>query len=271
MTASRACWLGVCTLLAACQTDTSDWTLVWSDEFDYTGLPDSARWTYAVGGHGWGNSELQFYTDARAANAYVSEGVLRITAHNEPFEGRDFTSTRLTSRGLGDWMYGRFEIAARVPSARGTWPAIWLMPSDWTFPMGGWPDVGEIDIMEHVGHDPGVIHSSVHTRRYYWQAGTQKTGTLHVPTATTAMHTYVLEWNADTIRTFVDTEPVFTYAREDYSWEGWPFDKAFSLILNVAVGGAWGGEVDTAAFPQTLEVDYVRVYQRAPSMASGDP
>ena len=256
----------VCAVLfftvATCPKDGSDWTLVWSDEFDYTGLPDSTRWTYAVGGHGWGNNELQYYTHRRAKNAYVSDGILRITAHHEPYEGRTFTSTRLTSRGLGDWMYGRFEISARVPSAQGTWPAIWLMPSDWTFPMGGWPDVGEIDIMEHVGHDPGGIHSSTHTRMYNWQAGTQKTGVVRVPTAMEAFHTYILEWSADSIRTFVDDRPIFTYAKEDTSLGAWPFNKPFSIIMNVAVGGAWGGAVDTTAFPQSLEVDYVRVYQR---------
>ena len=255
-------WIMMCLLAAPRPIAESDWTLVWSDEFDYTGLPDSTRWTFAVGGHGWGNNELQFYTDRRAQNAYVSDGILRITAHHEPYQHRAFTSTRLTSRGLGDWRYGRFEIAARVPVARGTWLAIWLMPSDWTFPMGGWPDVGEIDIMEHVGHDPGVIHSSVHTRKYNWQAGTQKTGVIEVPTATTQLHAYVLEWSADTIRTFVDDRPVLTYVAADRSPESWPFDKPFSLILNVAVGGAWGGTVDTTAFPQSMAVDYVRVYQR---------
>ena len=255
-------WIGLCLLAADCRMETTEWMLVWSDEFNYSGLPDSARWTYAVGGHGWGNNELQYYTERRSKNAHVSNGLLHIVAHHEPHKGRTYTSTRLTSRGLGDWKYGRFEVSARVPSAKGTWPAIWLMPSDWTFPMGGWPDVGEIDIMEHVGHDPGVIHSSAHSRRYNWQAGTQKTGAIEVPDATSAFHTYILEWSADTIRTFVDEQPVFVYAREDSTSESWPFDKPFSLIINVAVGGAWGGIVDSAAFPQSMTVDYVRVYQR---------
>ncbi len=239
------------------------WELVWSDEFDYTGLPDSTRWGYAVGGHGWGNRELQYYTDARPENAYVRDGTLTITAIREAYEDQPYTSARLITRGKGDWQYGRFEIRAKLPKARGTWPAIWMMPSDWEFSQGGWPDVGEIDIMEHVGHEIGKIHASAHSKAYQWQIGTQKTGTIDVPDATEAFHTYVLAWSADVLRAYVDDRLFFEYENEGEGSAKWPYDKPFYLILNIAVGGAWGGSrgIDEDAFPQSMEVDFVRVYK----------
>ena len=220
-----------------------------------------------MGGHGWGNDELQYYTEARPENAVVQDGHLIITARHEPYEGRTYTSARLVSQGKGDWQYGRFEIRARLPDARGTWPAIWMMPSDWQFEDGGWPDVGELDIMEHVGYDPGVVHASAHSRDYQWQTGTQQTGTITVPDASEVFHTYVLEWEAEAVRAFVDDSLYFSYENEGEGWTKWPYDKPFSLILNVAVGGAWGGAegIDESAFPQAMEVDYVRVYERRPA------
>lgn len=239
------------------------WALVWADEFEVDGLPDPTRWTYEVGGHGWGNKELQFYTDERLENARVEDGKLLITARHEPWEGNDFTSARLISQGRGDFQYGRFEIRARLPGARGTWPAIWMMPSDWKFEDGGWPDVGEIDIVEHVGHDPGVIHASAHSRDYQWQAGTQKTGVTNLPTVTTDFHVYVLEWTQEALRVSVDDEVFFEYENEFLGPSKWPYDKPFYLIFNIAVGGEWGSieGIDAEAFPQVLEIDYVRVYE----------
>lgn len=239
------------------------WQLVWHDEFDGSGVPDPSKWTYAVGGHGWGNKERQFYTEAREENAQQREGKLHITARREPWEGNDYTSARVISRGLGDFLYGRFEIRAKVPAARGTWPAIWMMPADWDFSQGGWPDIGEIDIMEHVGHDPGVIHASAHSRDYQWQKGTQKTGTLSVPTATGEFHTYVLEWSEERLAAYVDDQLYFEYLNEGEGEGKWPYNKPFYLILNVAVGGEWGmvKGIDESAFPQTMEIDYVRVFQ----------
>ncbi|WP_324725972.1 glycoside hydrolase family 16 protein [Actomonas aquatica] len=241
----------------------SDWELVWNDEFDGTGLPDAAKWTYDVGGHGWGNNEKQFYTQARLENARQHDGKLHITARREAWEGNDYTSARVISSGLGDFQYGRFEIRAKLPAARGSWAAIWMMPSDWDFSQGGWPDVGEIDIMEHVGHDPGVIHASAHSRDYQWQKGTQKTGTISVPRATEAFHTYVLEWSENRLAAYVDDALYFEYLNEGDGEGKWPYVKPFYLILNVAVGGEWGmvKGIDEAAFPQTMEVDYVRVYR----------
>jgi beta-glucanase (GH16 family) len=268
--AGLALFLGACgaprpTEQTSESTTDDSWRLVWADEFDTKGLPDASKWAYDVGGHGWGNNELQFYTEARERNVRVEDGVLVIEAHREAWEGRDYTSTRLVTRGQSDWLYGRFEIRARVPEGRGTWPAIWMLPTDWNLGSGSWPDVGEIDIMEHVGHTPGVVHASAHSKRYQWQAGTQKTGTIRLPTATEQFHTYALEWTPEEIRVFVDGTLFFSYANEGTGWETWPYQRPYYLILNVAVGGAWGGEkgIDEAAFPQRMLVDYVRVYERA--------
>lgn len=242
----------------------SDYELVWSDEFDYTGLPDSTKWTYDTEGNaaGWGNNEEQFYTTARKENTSVTNGKLAITAIREDFEGKKFTSGRLITKA--DWDSGRFEIRAKVPSGRGTWSAIWMMPGGWTFNDGNWPDVGEIDIMEHVGHDLNVIHASAHSKDYQWQVGTQKTGVMTVPKASEEFHSYILEWNAEVMKAFVDDSCYFEYKNEGLGETKWPYNKPFYLILNVAVGGAWGGMngIDEQVFPQTMEVEYVRVYQK---------
>jgi beta-glucanase (GH16 family) len=247
------------------QRDNGPWRLVWSDEFDYTGLPDPAKWGYDVGSHGWGNKELQNYTARRKENARVEDGRLIIEARRED---QHFTSARLVSKGKGDWTYGRFEVRARLPSGRGTWPAIWMLPTLNTYGEGGWPDNGEIDIMEHVGFDPDVIHGSAHTKAYYHSIGTQKTAKTTVPTSRTEFNVYAVEWTPDEIRWYVNTKHYFTFSNERQTnraagYKQWPFDKPFHLILNLAVGGTWGGQhgVDDSIWPQRMEVDYVRVYQ----------
>lgn len=241
----------------------TDWKLIWSDEFDQPGLPDESKWSYDVGGHGWGNKESQFYTEKRLKNARVEDGLLIIEAHREAWEENEYTSTRLVTRGKAAWIYGRFEIRARVPKGRGTWPAIWLLPVDWNLGSKKWPDVGEIDIMEHVGHDPGVVHASAHSKTYQWQAGTQKTATIKVPDAYEKFHTYALEWTETEIKAFVDDQLYFHYEKEGDSWQSWPYQRDFYLLLNVAVGGEWGSVkgIDSRAFPQRMEVDFVRVYK----------
>lgn len=242
----------------------NDYQLVWQDEFDYQGLPDSAKWKYDTEGNeaGWGNNEAQFYTDANLKNASVSNGILKITAVKENFGGKEYTSARLISNA--DWKYGKIEVNAKIPNGRGTWAAIWMMPGGWSFKDGNWPDIGEIDIMEHVGHDPGVVHTSAHSRDYQWQKGTQKTAVIKVPTATEAFHTYVLEWTPEVLKAFVNDSLFFEYRNEGLGETKWPYDKPFYLILNVAVGGEWGNVkgIDNEAFPQAMEIDYVRVYQK---------
>ena len=242
------------------------WRLVWSDEFDYTGLPDAKKWDYDVGGHGWGNKELQFYTARRKENARVENGRLLIEARKEQWQGRDYTSARLVSRGKGDWTYGRVEVRARLPSGRGTWPAIWMLPTDQSY--GRWPNSGEIDIMEHVGFDPDVVHASVHTSAYNHKIHTQKTAQLNVPTSRGQFNVYAVEWTPDEIRGFVNEQLYFTFRNERLTntaadYRQWPFDKPFHLLLNLAVGGTWGGQqgIDPRIWPQRLEIEYVRVYE----------
>jgi len=269
-------YLAIVGLMAACTSSTTNQTdknaaaqesdnysLVWSDEFDYSGLPDSAKWTYDTEGNedGWGNHEDQFYTESRKKNAIVENGKLHITAHREDFEGKKYTSARLISRA--DWKYGKIEVNAKLPPARGTWSAIWIMPANWSYNDGNWPDVGEIDIMEHVGHELGVVHASAHSKEYQWQNNTQKTAIINVPDVDKEFHSYILEWSPEIIKISVDDSLYFQYENEGLGENRWPYDKAFYLILNVAVGGAWGSlkGIDEEAFPQTMEVDYVRIYQ----------
>ena len=234
--------------------------LVWSDEFNYTGLPDSNKWNYDIGGEGWGNNELQFYTNRRKENARVEKGNLIIEAHKENWENRGYTSARLITKGKGDWKYGRIEVKARIPSGLGTWPAIWMLGSKTPLK---WPDDGEIDIMEHVGYDQGKIHASIHCKKYNHVIGTQKTASTQVPDCSTQFHVYTVEWNADSVKIGIDKNEYFYFANERTGYEGWPFDNKLHLLLNIAVGGNWGGQkgVDSTIWPKRMEIDYVRVYQ----------
>ena len=238
--------------------------LVWADEFNYSGLPDSTKWSYDVGGHGWGNQELQYYTSKRPENARVEEGKLIIEARKEAYLDNDYTSARLVTKNKGDWTYGRIEIRAKLPQGRGTWPALWMLPTEWIYGDGGWPDVGEIDIMEHVGYDEGVIHGTIHTHDYNHMDGTQQSGQITVEDAVDTFHVYAIEWSEDKIEWYVDGDKYFTYNNNGAGWTAWPFDHPFHLIMNIAVGGTWGGAegVDNTIFPQKLEVDYVRVYKK---------
>jgi beta-glucanase (GH16 family) len=237
--------------------------LVYFEDFNENGLPSTERWKYDVGNHGWGNNEDQYYTENRLENARVEDGKLIITAMKEDYEGSKFTSARLLSKD--SWLYGRFEINAKLPSGRGTWPAIWMLPVDWSY--GGWPESGEIDIMEHVGHNHGVVHGSTHSLKYNWPNNTQKTATINVENVDTEFHTYALEWTPGKIEVFVDQVSYFvsTFDPEkdtEDGWKAWPFDKPFHLILNIAVGGFWGGAegIDESIFPQTMEIDWIKVY-----------
>jgi beta-glucanase (GH16 family) len=253
------------TLLSACMTHTvsaqSKWKMVWSDEFNYKGLPDSSKWSYDVGGSGWGNQELEYYTKARKENARVEKGNLVIEARKEKWEGMDYTSARLVTKGKGDWKYGKVEVRAKLPRGRGTWPAIWMLAS--TNPYK-WPDDGEIDIMEHVGYDQGIIHASTHCKKYYHIIGTQKTATIPVMDCSEKFHVYSVEWEADSLRIGVDGNNYFRIANEHTGYEVWPFDNTMHLILNIATGGGWGGQkgMDDSIYPVRMEVDYVRVYQK---------
>lgn len=234
--------------------------LVWADEFNYTGLPDSSKWNYDVGGDGWGNHELEYYTTKRMENARVENGSLVIEARKEKWQNKDYTSARLITKGKADWQYGKIEVRARLPKGTGTWPAIWMLGS--TTPLK-WPDDGEIDIMEHVGFHQGYIHGSVHCKKYYHSIGTQKTDTVVVKDCSEKFHVYSLEWSKDSIRMAVDGNTFFRFANEHSGYDAWPFNNKMHLLLNLAVGGDWGGAKGIAQdiWPQRMEVDYVRVYQ----------
>ncbi len=238
-------------------------TPFWADEFDYEGLPDDSKWGYDVGSqnNGWGNNELQYYTENRLENARVGDGILTITAIKEAYEGFNYTSARLVSRNKADFLYGRFEVRDKVPAGRGNWPEVWMFPTDWIY--GGWPASGEIDILEHVGHDPDVVHISVHTQAYHHSINTHKTGTKKISNATTEYHLYRVDWTPNYIRGFVDNQQIFNFPNEGTGFAAWPFDKRFHWLINIAVGGNWGGQqgVDEEAFPATMEVDYVRVFK----------
>ena len=244
--------------------DKGGWKLIWSEEFDYTGFPDSTKWSYDTEGnvYQWGNNEAQYYTSGRKENAWVSDGVLRITALKEPMEGRSYTSARLITKGKGDWLYGRFEIRAKLPTGRGTWPAIWMLPTDWEY--GDWPKSGEIDIMENMGSDPDTIVGSSHTEKYNHAIGTQKNAKIACTDCYKAFHVYALEWEEDEYRLYVDDQLYFTFKNEGTGYEVWPYDKRFHILLNLAIGGNWGGQkgIDDSLFPHVFEIDYVRVYKK---------
>lgn len=234
--------------------------LLWSDEFEYEGLPLENKWTYDVGGHGWGNAELQYYTDGSPNNVSVKDGKLTITARKEKIGDNDYTSARIVSKNKNDMLYGRIDIKAKLPNAVGTWPAIWMMPTDSEY--GEWPKSGEIDIMEHVGYDLGVVHGTVHTEKYYWKKSNQKGAKIDVENPDQDFSVYSMEWTPNIIKIYKDDVLYFEYEKEELSSDAWPFDKKFYLIMNIAVGGAWGGQqgVNENSFPQEMVIDYVRVY-----------
>ncbi|WP_114781248.1 glycoside hydrolase family 16 protein [Botryobacter ruber] len=235
-------------------------TPVWADEFNTPGKPDPNKWGYDLGGGGWGNNELQNYTD-NLSNASVADGLLTITARRENSGNMEYSSARLVTKNKGDFLYGRIEVKAKLPSGKGTWPAIWMLPTDWAY--GAWPKSGEIDIMEHVGYDQNKVHITVHTEAYHHKIGTQKAGTKVIPTASTDFHLYRLDWTPFSMRGYIDEQLVFEYRNEGKGYAVWPFDKRFHLLLNLAVGGDWGGAqgVDPDIYPRSMEVDYVRVYK----------
>ena len=237
-------------------------TPAWSDEFDVTGLPNNQIWGYDVGGGGWGNNELQNYTANDADNARVENGKLIVTAIKEVSGTRQYSSARLVTKGKKDMKFGRLEIKAKIPAGLGSWPALWMLASQTTYGTVFWPDQGEIDIMEHVGYDPAVVHASVHTNIFNHILGTQKTAKTTVPTFNSAFHVYRMDWTPDEIRAFIDDKEFFVFKRQGVLWQEWPFNQPQHLLVNIAVGGNWGGVkgIDDTIFPISMELDYVRYY-----------
>lgn len=236
------------------------WRLVWSDEFNGSEI-DGSKWTYDVHGPGWVNHELQNYTNNRRENARVENGHLVIEARKDGFQGHDYSSARLKTQGKASWTYGRIEARIQLPSGVGTWPAFWMMPDNQS---RGWPACGEIDIMEHVGYDQDWINATTHSNTYSWRSSTQRTAKTLVPGVTTGYHVYALEWYPDRIDMFVDGKKYYTSPNDNTGDDAYPFNKNFHIILNLAVGGDWGGikGVDANIWPKQMLVDYVRVYQK---------
>lgn len=239
----------------------SDYEIIWSDEFNYTGTPDSSKWSYELGtgNGGWGNNELQTYTN-KEDNAYVKDGNLYITAKREDYNGQEYTSSRLVTKNKGDFKYGYIEMRAILPSGGGVWPAFWMMPTDSVY--GTWPASGEIDIMEYVGNNKNKIFNTVHCQRYY---GSGRGTTYTVNGVEESYHTYGLLWTEDYIKFYCDDVERFTVKNGKFSennWQSWPYDQNFFIILNVAMGGNLGGKISDSFVESSMIVDYVRVYQK---------
>ncbi len=248
------------------------WTLAWHDEFDGRAgtLPDPDRWGYNIGGDGWGNQEHQYYTGEKANAALDGKGSLVITAlkMEEPaksgltcwYGGCFYTSARLLTQDKFEFTYGRVEARLKLPTGRGIWPAFWMLGSD--IDQAGWPQCGEIDIMENIGSEPNIVHGTVHGPGYSGAGGVGKPYVFKEGIFSDDFHLFAVEWEPQEIRWYVDGQPYFSVTPADLNGE-WVFDQPFFLILNLAVGGRWPGYPDlNTQFPQALQVDYVRVYQK---------
>ena len=254
-------WLAGTAIALGTFTARGDWQLVWSDEFNGASI-DTNHWTFEIGNHrGWGNHELEYYTD-RPENACVSNGVLHIVARKESTNGIFYTSARLKSQGLFAKEYGRFEFRAKFPGGRGYWPALWLMPEQSAY--GGWPACGEIDIVENKGSDPAVVGGTIH---YAGADGRhlQSSGRYRLPPndGATNFHVYLVEWTTNTISWYVDGQLYETQTKWSTAGASYPapFNQPFYIIMNLAVGGDFGGNPDVhTVFPGEMQVDYVRVY-----------
>ncbi|WP_257274804.1 glycoside hydrolase family 16 protein [Endozoicomonas sp. SESOKO4] len=276
--------LTLVTMMVIDGSPANEWKLVWQDEFNYTGLPDSRKWNYEEGYIR--NSELQTYTRDRR-NARVEDGVLIIEAHqidradanvcasgNRIIQwwcrktGREkgsfhYTSASLTTQSRFEWTHGRVEVRAKLPQGRGVWPAIWLLGA--RIEELGWPATGEIDIMEFVGYQPDRIHAALHTESRNHRKGNAATGSVFISDTGMNFHTYAVEWTSDSIDFYLGDQKYFSYQKEGQSPADWPFDDPMYLIINLAIGGGWGGKegIDHAIFPQKYLIDFVRIYQHS--------
>jgi beta-glucanase (GH16 family) len=240
--------------------DPSKWELVWRDEFEEGPVPNPANWTYEEGYVR--NGEAQYYTKDRRENARIENGRLVLEARKDNWQGRPITSASLTTLGKRDFLYGRIEARAKVPTGRGTWPAIWTLGTN--IREVGWPKCGELDILEHVGFDPNTIHANVHVDAFNHTKGNGRGNRITVQDPHKDFHLFAVEWAPDRIDFFFNDTKYLTY-RKQAGWgeAEWPFDKPQYLILNLAIGGAWGGQqgIDETLFPHRFEIDYVRYYK----------
>jgi len=237
------------------QAPLEGYTLVWNDEFNEGSTP-GADWTYEVQGAGWVNNELQAYTKTNDV-ATVSNGTLKITCKKV---NDKIYSARLYAKKTTGWKYGYIEASIKLPTGKGTWPAFWMMPVNFS----SWPADGEIDIMEEVGYNPNVVVSTIHCNKYNNTGTSVESASKSVSTAQTQFHKYAVEWTASYMTFYVDGTSILTYRNDGTGKDAWPFDANFYVILNLAWGGDWGGAqgVDESCLPATMEVDYVRVFQK---------
>lgn len=236
------------------------WKLVWEDTFDKTGLPDPAIWGYEEGFVR--NREAQYYTKNRLENGRIENGNLVIEARKDNWKDHEITSASLNTYGKKSMLYGKIEVRAKLPTGVGTWPAIWML-GDAMNEGVGWPACGEIDIMENVGYNPDIIHANVHTKKYNHSIGTGKGDKITIKDSYKNYHTYTLEWYEDRMEFFVDNKRFFIFENENAGNDVWPFNKPHYLILNLAIGGAWGGQQGIAEdlLPQKYYIDFVKVYE----------
>lgn len=245
-------------------TKGANWKLVWSDEFEGSGAPDTSKWTYDIGNWGWGNNEPQYYTVDRRENARLEDGNLIIEARKNDM-GQEWTSARVTTRGKVSFLYGKIEFRAKAPVNDGSWAAGWLLGDSYRDELS-WPYCGEIDVLECVGKEiddetgDGINHASCHTRTYYFKEGTQITAVTEVKDMDNTFHTYAIEWMPDGINAYLDGEHYYTYDKTNDELE-WPFAKPQNLIVNLAMGGGMGGEIDSTIESQQFILDYIRVYE----------
>ncbi len=246
----------------------SHWTKVWADEFDYSGAPDSTKWTYNLGDLGW-NQESQYYTN-NPENVHVNHGTLILEARNTSYREHQYTSAFIKTQGLAYWKYGRFEMRAKLPQGRGVWPAFWMLSDNYIYGHY-WPNNGEIDILENVGWNPDTCYGSVHNGfNVNGLSSINQTGTISIPGMETSFHTYTVEWYPDVIYWYVDNTVYAEYSDNTADWRTWPYNQPFYLLINLAVGGNLGTNngqysIDNSIFPQQMIVDYVRVYQSNPA------
>jgi len=256
----------ILTLFVFIQCTQEEDHLLWSDEFEGNGLPNSDKWNITEGNGcpelcGFGNNEKQFYTKS-TENLRLHDGKLIINALKDDEKG--YTSAKVSTKGKGDWKYGYIEVRAKLPQGKGSWPAIWMLPT-----VKGnmeWPRDGEIDIMEHVGYNHGTVYGTIHTESYNYTKGTEKSDSIKIEDAHEAFHTYAIHWTDQKIEWLVDDVPYHAVYKNGDGKAGWPFDHEFHLILNLAIGGNWGGKygIDEKSFPQEFSIDYVRVYSQKP-------
>tara|TARA_B110000238_G_C16118267_1_gene435918 strand:+ start:1321 stop:2328 length:1008 start_codon:yes stop_codon:yes gene_type:complete len=231
-------------------------TLVWSDEFNVDGAPNNSNWGYDIGAGGWGNGEAQYYTQ-REDNVIVEDGLLKIIARKESYEGSSYTSSRLKSQGKYSFTYGKVEVRAKLPASAGTWPAIWMLGAN--FSSVGWPACGEIDIMEQKGWEKGKISSSLHNLSS--SGNTENVAKTDVPNSTSEFHVYAMNWTAEKIEFSVDGDVFYSYGPATKNNQNWPYTASQFIILNVAMGGDLGGDIPSDFIENKMEIDYVRVYR----------